>query len=61
MKKPEKILVTGGTGLVGSHLLAKLALQKASLRAIYRKNTRLEKVKQGLTSVEEIVRETVKQ
>lgn len=39
------ILVTGGTGLVGSHLLYKLSLEGHKLRAIYRKIEQLEKVK----------------
>jgi len=40
-----KILVTGGTGLVGSHLLANLILKGNSVRAIHRENSDLEKVK----------------
>ena len=39
------VLVTGGTGLVGSHLLLKLAKQNQSVRAIYRKGANLERVK----------------
>ncbi|MCC1483042.1 NAD-dependent epimerase/dehydratase family protein [Winogradskyella immobilis] len=39
------ILVTGGTGLVGSHLLYKLASQKKTIRAIYRRPHKLETVK----------------
>jgi dihydroflavonol-4-reductase len=39
------ILVTGGTGLVGSHLLYHLTLQHAKIRAIYRTKSSLEKVK----------------
>jgi len=39
------ILVTGGTGLVGSHLLYHLSLQNESIRAIYRSATSIEKVK----------------
>ena len=39
------ILVTGGTGLVGSHLLANLVLKGNTVRAIRRKNSDLEKVK----------------
>jgi len=41
----DKILVTGGTGLVGSHLLAKLAVEGRSIRAIHRKTADLKKVK----------------
>lgn len=39
------ILVTGGTGLVGSHLLYFLLKENAHLRAIHRKNSDLESVK----------------
>ena len=39
------ILVTGGTGLVGSHLLYQLSLENDSVKAIYRKNSNLEAVK----------------
>ena len=39
------ILVTGGTGLVGSHLLYELAKTEASLRATYRSESKLETVK----------------
>lgn len=39
------VLVTGGTGLVGSHLLFKLAQQNKSVRAIYRKGSDLNRVK----------------
>ena len=39
------ILVTGGTGLVGAHLLCHLAMQKKSLRAIHRTSSNLEAVK----------------
>lgn len=45
MNQASHILVTGGTGLVGSHLLAKLIVQGNSVRAIHRKNSNLEKVK----------------
>ncbi|HLT34522.1 MAG TPA: NAD-dependent epimerase/dehydratase family protein [Aquaticitalea sp.] len=39
------ILVTGGTGLVGSHLLYRLTRDNASVRAIYRNSHKLEAVK----------------
>jgi nucleoside-diphosphate-sugar epimerase len=39
------ILVTGGTGLVGSHLLYHLTLKNDEIRAIYRTLESLEKVK----------------
>ena len=39
------ILVTGGTGLVGSHLLYHLSLKNDQIRAIYRTTASLEKVK----------------
>jgi dihydroflavonol-4-reductase len=39
------ILVTGGTGLVGSHLLYHLCLQNVAIRAIYRTKSSLENVK----------------
>jgi nucleoside-diphosphate-sugar epimerase len=39
------ILVTGGTGLVGSHLLYYLALENNAIKAIYRTENSLEKVK----------------
>lgn len=38
-------LVTGGTGLIGSHLLIALLKKKLKLRAIYRNKKSLEKVK----------------
>ncbi|CAZ95360.1 NAD-dependent epimerase/dehydratase family protein [Zobellia galactanivorans] len=38
------VLVTGGTGLVGSHLLLKLVQNGDSVRAIYRKGSNLERV-----------------
>lgn len=40
------ILVTGATGLVGSHLLYQLVSSGNSVRAIYRKNSNLEAVKE---------------
>ena len=38
------ILVTGGTGLVGSHLLYKLVQQNHCIRAIYRDGSDLQMV-----------------
>lgn len=40
------ILVTGGTGLVGSHLLYHLAQKKEPIRAIYRTSKSLEKTRE---------------
>ncbi len=39
------ILVTGGTGLVGSHLLYRLSQTESKIRAIYRTESRIEKTK----------------
>ncbi|KAA2219590.1 NAD-dependent epimerase/dehydratase family protein [Maribacter flavus] len=39
------VLVTGGTGLVGCHLLLRLVLSKVKVRAIYRSEEKLEDVK----------------
>lgn len=39
------ILVTGGTGLVGSHLLYHLSLENDNIRAVFRTKSSLEKVK----------------
>ena len=39
------ILVTGGTGLVGYHLLLQLSLEKEAVRAIYRSKKKLQHVK----------------
>jgi nucleoside-diphosphate-sugar epimerase len=39
------ILVTGGTGLLGTHLLYKLTAQQKNVRAIYRTQQKLETVK----------------
>ncbi|MBR9846803.1 MAG: NAD-dependent epimerase/dehydratase family protein [Algicola sp.] len=39
------ILVTGGTGLVGSHLLYKLVNENEQVKAIYRRSHTLERVK----------------
>jgi dihydroflavonol-4-reductase len=40
------ILVTGGTGLVGSHLLLQLVRKGAFVKALHRKNSDLQKVKE---------------
>ena len=39
------ILVTGGTGLLGSHLLFRLSAETQSIRAIYRDAAKIEHVK----------------
>ena len=39
------ILVTGGTGLVGYHLLLQLSQEKEAIRAIYRSEKKLQHVK----------------
>ncbi len=39
------ILVTGGTGLVGAHLLYKLSLTESKIRAIYRSENKIEKTR----------------
>ncbi|MFN5634043.1 MAG: NmrA family NAD(P)-binding protein, partial [Flavobacteriia bacterium] len=39
------ILVTGGTGLLGSHLLFKLTEDETPIRALYRDISRTESVK----------------
>lgn len=39
------ILVTGGTGLVGAHLLYQLTLENSVVKAIYRKSSNLQAVK----------------
>ena len=46
------ILVTGGTGLVGAHLLYKLANQKEKVRAIYRSEHKLQLVKNVFASLD---------
>ena len=40
------VLVTGGTGLIGSHLLFKLTQQGVSIRAIYRKGSDIDRVRE---------------
>lgn len=47
------ILVTGGTGLVGAHLLYKLISNNKSVRAIYRTKHKLENVKRVFSSYTE--------
>ncbi|MDG3582677.1 NAD-dependent epimerase/dehydratase family protein [Galbibacter pacificus] len=39
------ILVTGGTGLIGAHLLLELSLKEDGIRAIYRNKTKIDAVK----------------
>lgn len=39
------VFITGGTGLLGSHLLYQLALKENHLRALYREAKRIERVK----------------
>ncbi|MEL0651505.1 NAD-dependent epimerase/dehydratase family protein [Algibacter sp. TI.3.09] len=46
------ILVTGGTGLVGAHLLYKLTSQKEKVRAIYRSEHKLQLVKNVFASLD---------
>ena len=40
------ILVTGGTGLVGCHLLYNLVLENKKVKALHRKSSKIEIVKQ---------------
>ena len=40
------VLVTGGTGLVGSHLMLHLLTKGVSVKAIHRKNSNIERVKE---------------
>ena len=40
------VLVTGGTGLIGSHLLYNLTQQGVSIRAIYRKGSDIDRVRE---------------
>ncbi|WP_431156781.1 NAD-dependent epimerase/dehydratase family protein [Winogradskyella poriferorum] len=47
------ILVTGGTGLVGSHLLYQLVLNKEKVRATYRREKTLQRVKYVFSYFEE--------
>lgn len=44
------ILVTGGTGLVGAHLLLKLTQAEGQIRATYRSGSNLERVRKFFTS-----------
>jgi len=46
LKSQSHILVTGGTGLVGAHLLAQLCLQGFTVRAIHRNTSNLNASKQ---------------
>ena len=41
----EMILVTGGTGLVGFHLLLQLSSEKEAIRAIYRSEKKRQHIK----------------
>lgn len=47
------ILVTGGTGLVGSHLMLHLLKEGTSVKAIHRKNSNIQKVKEVFSYYEE--------
>ena len=47
------ILVTGGTGLVGSHLIFHLLKEGASVKAIHRKNSNIQRVKEVFSYYEE--------
>ena len=38
------ILITGGTGLLGAHLILKCSIMKLKIRAIYRKQEKLNEV-----------------
>lgn len=48
------ILVTGGTGLVGFHLLLQLSLEKEAIRAIYRSEKKLQHVKNLFQSANQL-------
>jgi nucleoside-diphosphate-sugar epimerase len=49
------ILVTGGTGLVGYHLLLQLSQEKEAIRAIYRSEKKLQHVKNLFQSANQLV------
>ncbi len=49
------ILVTGGTGLVGFHLLLQLSLEKEAVRAIYRSEKKLQHVKNLFQAANQLV------
>jgi dihydroflavonol-4-reductase len=49
------ILVTGGTGLVGFHLLLQLSQEKEAIRAIYRSEKKLQHVKNLFQSANQLV------
>ena len=49
------ILVTGATGLVGSHLLLQLLSKKETVKALYRDKNKIETVKQLFLSKNQIV------
>ena len=52
MLNEQMILVTGGTGMVGSHLLFELTKERVrKVRAIYRKEPSLESVKRIFTDL----------
>ncbi|MGI9551249.1 MAG: NAD-dependent epimerase/dehydratase family protein [Aurantibacter sp.] len=51
------VLVTGGTGLVGSHLLFRLMDKGYTVRAIYRKNSNLDQVKKLFSCYSDSARE----
>ena len=49
------ILVTGGTGLVGFHLLLQLSKEKEAIRAIYRSEKKLQHVKNLFQTANQLV------